>query len=236
MKTNAHISFYCRAKIIIVISFLLLSVPRTYGQIGIRVGMGISDIGLLAEGQVPFFGYEINSLMHNWPLPSYQAGLIYNYPLGQRFNLNTGLLFSQQGFNCNNTFLYDYIVYRLHISYLKLPATLKFKTKVSKGKHSGIVLGPYVSGTLRAILRTEVEGQLEKREMDNVNGIDFGCELGYTWDIGKQPGKFLLDLRCSYSLINSINAQESYIPWYYGPDKIYARNINIVLACEYMIK
>lgn len=219
------------------IIILLLSVQpmASYAQVGIRVGIGVSDIGLLDEGQIPFFGYEINSLMHNWPLPSYQAGLVYKHELSKRFDVTPGLLISQQGFNCNNNFLYDKVTYRMHVTYLKMPLSFKLRTNVAKGRRSGIIVAPYVAARARAVMRIRVEDILSKRNMENVNAIDLGSELAYAWDIGRDPGKLLLDFRLSYSLINSMSPTSSYIPKYYGPEKIYARNINIALALEYNI-
>ncbi len=219
----------------LVIPFLLLmNGSLLSAQYGVSIGAGISDIGFVAEGQVPFMGYEMNSLVHNYPLPSFQGGAIYSLEISERLAFVPGLYYSRQGMNVNNTYLYDKITYRLFLNYLKAPLTFKLKTNLKKSTYAGFVLGPYVSGLLKASLKTEVDGILERKDWNNVNRIDIGVIAGYTWDPGRE-GILLLNLRCSYSLINMMREIDGYLPWYYGPEKSYARNINIGLMIEYMI-
>ena len=214
--------------------FLAMNISMLQAQYGVSIGAGISDIGFLAEGQVPFMGYEILSLIHNYPLPSFQGGGIYQIKVSERLAFVPGLYYIRQGLNVNNTYLYDKITYRLFLNYLKAPLTFKVKTNLKKSPYAGFILGPYVSGLLKANLKTEVDGVLERRDWENVTRIDLGAVLGYTWDPGRE-GKLLLNLRCSYSLKNMMREIDGYLPWYYGPEKSYARNINIDFLLTYML-
>lgn len=229
MKVKGRHIGWCVIAVLLIFNSLKLS-----AQFGASIGPGISDIGFVAEGQVPFLGYEINSLIHNYPLPSFQGGVIYHLEMCKRLSFIPGMYYSRQGLNVNNTFLYDDITYRLFLNYLKVPLAMKLKTNLKKSSYVGIVAGPYVSGLIKASLKTEVNGILERRDWNNVNKLDFGAFLGYSWDPG-QEGKLLLNLRCSYSLINMMKEIDGYLPKYYGPEKSYARNINIGFLAEYMI-
>ena len=217
-----------------MIPFLLvMNSSMLVAQYGVSVGPGISDIGFLAAGQVPFLGYEIKSLIHNYPLPSFQGGAIYQLKITERLAFVPGFYYIRQGMNVNNTYLYDKITYRLFLNYLKAPLMFKVKTDLKKSPYAGFILGPYVSGLLKASLKTEVDGILERRDWNNVNRVDLGGVVGYTWDPGSE-GKLLLNIRCSYSLINMMREIDGHLPWYYGPEKSYARNINIDFLIAYM--
>lgn len=204
-------------------------------QIKTRIGFGISDIIFKKYGQSPYLSYEINTLVHRLPAISFQAGVSKQVALSQRFDLNSGLLFSKQGLNYDSDFLYDKIAYRLNLFYLKVPVLFQYKTNIRKDRQSGIYVGPYIAGLLKASRVKEVQGELEKEKMENVNNFDFGGVVGYSWDVGKSPGQLYLDARCTYSLVNSMKEMDGNIPWYYGPEKKYVRNVNIVLAFEFQL-
>ena len=200
-----------------------------------RIGFGVSDIAFLKYGQSPYLGYEINSLIHRLPRLSFQAGISRPFQLTDRFELNPGLLFSLQGLNYNSEFRYDDIKYRIDLYYLKAPVLFEVKTGLKKNKQSGIYIGPYAALKLNATRVTRVDGVWEKEKVNNVNRFDFGGILGYSMEVGRKPNKTFIDIRCSYSLINSMNLLEGSIPAYLGPEKEYVRNVAIILAFEYKL-
>jgi len=216
-----------------ILIFLFLFVSSVSAQIGIKGGVGISDIVFSEEGQTPYLGYEINSLNHRLPMLSFQVGAFGTLELGKRIDFQPELLFITQGLNYSTTYLYDEIPYKINISYLNMPLLLRYKISINKKRQSGLFAGPYVSWKLNAVKITEVGGQTEKIEMSNVKDVDFGIVAGYSIDFNLPSGQIIVDFRCSYSLINIMETIEGYVPYYYGPSKEYARNVSISLAVGY---
>ncbi len=213
--------------------FLFFYLPSALAQIGIKGGMGVSDIAFLKDGQVPYLGYEINSLEHRIPRLAFEVGAFTTLELNKRFEFQPELLFAFQGLDYSTEYLYDNITYKINISYLKVPLLFRYKVCIKENKQSGIIAGPYTSWKLKAVRVFELEGQKTKNKVSNVKDIDFGIIAGYSLDFDLFSGQMIIDLRCSYSLINMMNPLDGYIPWYYGPSKEYARNICIALTVGY---
>jgi hypothetical protein len=166
---------------------------------------------------------------------SIEGGVSGQFHLSKRLDINPEILISKNGVNYNTEFLYDDIKYQLHIWYLKTPVLLQFNTNVKKQKQSGIYAGPYFAVKLSSKLVKEVWGNQEKESFSNVNNFDFGVAGGFTWDLSQPFEKFMLDFRCSYGLINCMQPIEGSIAAYNGPDKEYARNVNIIVAIIFKI-
>jgi hypothetical protein len=204
-----------------------------FAQIGIKGGIGISDIAFLKDGQTPYLGYEINSLEHRIPMITSEFGTFGKIELGKRIEFQPELLFTMQGLNYNTDYLYDHITYKINISYLKMPLLLKYKISIKKKAHSALLIGPYAAWKLKAMRVTEVEGERGKVKMSNVKNADFGLVTSYSIDFNLFSKQIIFDLRCSYSLINMMDRITGYVPWYYCPSKEYARNVIISLTAGY---
>lgn len=222
-------------KHIILLALIALTCNSIYCQIGIRLGVGASDIVFAQGGQTPYLGYEINSLTHNFPIHSFQAGVIGQLEISPHLNFSTGILYSQQGLDYSTACLYDDMIFRIYISYIKIPLLVKINTQIKNNRSSGAYLGPYISGTLKASKLTDVQDTRIKENLYNVNEIDLGLMLGYSWDIGRNPGHLFFDFRCSYSLINMMEALEG-LSKFSDPEKELARNAGIVFALEYLLQ
>lgn len=218
----------------LLILLLLFAANQSHAQFGVRTGVGVADVNFQYLGQGAFLGFENNSLIHNYPSLSFQAGLIHQLELSRRLDLSIGMLYSRQGLDYSGSFIYDKIKYRLNISYLKLPLLLKVKTNIGKNLRSGIIAGPFLSGKLDATMVTRIQGITEKQEKDNVNFLDFGMIGGYSWDIGEEPGHMFIDLRSSFSLINIMQTLDG-TPMYTGPEKEFVRNMTIIVAFEFVL-
>ena len=202
-------------------------------QIGIKGGIGISDIAFLKDGQTPYLGYEINALEHRIPMFTFEVGTFGTIELWKRIEFQPELLFARQGLNYSTKYIYDDITYKINISYLKMPLLLKYKISTKKKIHSALFIGPYFACKLKAVRIAEVESEREKTIISNVKNIDFGLVTGYSVDFNLFSRKMLFDLRCSYGLMNMMNTIAGYIPSYYSPSKEYARNVSITLTAGY---
>jgi hypothetical protein len=209
--------------------------PSASAQIGIKGGMGVSSIVFLKDGMTPYLGYEIGSLGPRKPMMTFEVGTFGTIELWKRIEFQPELLFSMQGLNCNTKYLYDDITYKIHVSYLKMPLLLKYKISTKKKVHSALFVGPYTAWKLKAMRVTEIEGERVKGKIPNIKNTDFGLVTGYSIDFKLFSQQIIFDLRCSYSLINMMDRITGYVPWYYGPSKEYARNINMLCTVGYLL-
>lgn len=213
--------------------FLLLGLASATAQIGVKVGLGVSDIVFRDEGQTPYLDYEINSLEHKLPKISYQFGVVASFEVTNHIDFQPALLFVSQGLDYSTKYLFDDITYKINSNYLQLPLLFKYRTSVEKNKLSGFVFGPYASVKLSANKIIKIGGEREKNPMTNIRQTDFGLIAGYTFDFNLASKKMLLELSSSYSLFDMMDRIDGYIPMYNGPEDEYARNASIWLSVEY---
>ena len=217
------------------ILFLLFYCLSIEAQIGVKAGVGVSDIVFKDVGQTPYLGYEINSIEHRIPLVTFQIGLFTTFDVSDHFVFQPELLYVTQGLDYSTNYVYDDIKYKIKSSYIQAPLLFRYKTAVKNNKLSGIVIGPYASLKLNANRITEIEGQHEKSEMTNIKQADFGVIAGYVFDFNLVSRKMMIDLRSSYSLVNMMDRIAGYMPLYNGPKDEYARNISITLSVGYQL-
>jgi len=202
-------------------------------EVGVKLGLSVSDIVFADKGQTPYLGYEINSLEHRKPMLTYQVGIYASFRISDQFDFQPELLYVTQGLDYSTKYLYDDVKFKLKTSYLQLPLLFKYRTAVKKDKYSGILLGPYAALKLNAKRITRIEGVTDKMDMSNVKNSDFGLIGGYAFDFNMLSRKMLIDFRASYSLINMMDKIEGNLPLYLGSNKDYARNISIALTVQY---
>lgn len=212
---------------------LLLNTPCTIAQVGVKAGLGVSDIGFKKEGQIPYLGYEINSIEHRLPLLTYQIGAFANIKVSESIGFQPELLYVTQGLDYSTKYLYDDVTFKIKSSYLQLPLLFKYRTAVKKKKHSGILVGPYAAIKLKGKRITEMEDLREKTEVTNLKQTDLGVIAGYAFDFNLASKKMLLEIRTGYSLINMMDRIDGYIPSYNRPKNEYARNISITVSALY---
>jgi len=219
------------------LALVFFSLPIWSGlnaQIGVKAGFGVSDIAFKKYGQSPYIGYENNSLIHEKPIFSYQAGLFYPLPLSKKWTLQPELLFTSKGIDYSKQFLYDDITYKINISYLEVPVLLKYQLGKGEKWPTGIYLGPYVASKLSVTRKTHLEGIKESSKVSNVKAIDFGSVLGVMVNRKMSSGELSFDFRIGYSLINMMDTIDGHIPEYNKMPDPYARNISITLSIGYL--
>lgn len=222
-----HVHFF------LMLTFLITVHITVLAQIGMKGGLGISDIAFSVEGQSPYLGYEVNSLVHKVPAVSYQIGIYGLINISNRWLFQPELLYARYGLNYDTEFLYDDVTFRIKIDYLQLPLLLKYKTMPAKSWHVGFFAGPYASLKLNANKYTVIEGQEDRKEMPNIENYDVGIIGGLSFDFDVNRGQIVTGLRCSYSLMNIMSYVEGNIPEYNGPENGKARNVAITILVGY---
>ena len=105
----------------VLLFFVFFYSFSVYAQIGVKAGIGFSDIIFVNEGQEPYLGYEVNHLTHNYPLFTYQIGAFANINLNHHFDFQPELMLIRQGINYDTQYAYQNITYRLYIWYIQAP-------------------------------------------------------------------------------------------------------------------
>lgn len=217
---------------IISIFFVFLFLPCVSAQIGIKAGIGVSDIGFKKWGQTPYLSYEVDYLEHEKPLLTYQFGVFSTFKIGQRWEFQPELLYIIKGINYNKKFLYDDIIYKMNISYVELPILVKYKISKGKKLETALFVAPYIAQKLSAFKITKYEGILEKEKASNVKSQDIGVMAGCSFDFAKMMN---IDFRLSYSLANMMETLPDHVPQYGIHSEEYVRNINISLSIGYRL-
>jgi hypothetical protein len=185
--------------IFILILFILSGINTLYAQVGIKVGVGVSDIVIDKAVQSQYLGYEVNTLNLSKPLTAYHVG----------------------------------ITYKIKVRYLHLPLLINSRFLLNKKWHPRILTGPYISYKLKALKSLETNNSKKEEDFPAVKNYDFGLVIGFSVDIDMAAGQIILDLRASYSLVNTIDKKNEFTPPYQSSDKEWARNSYVIFSVGY---
>ncbi len=213
--------------------FLFLFTSSLSAQIGIKGGVGLSDIIFHELEQTPYLSYEINSLIHKKPALAFQLGAYSRFDLGKRFGFQPELLFTLQGLDYSTGYIYDDISYKFNVTYLKVPLYLTYNITQKEKRQSALMLGPYASFKLRAVKKTKVDGVSETVKLNNVKAFDFGLATAYAFDFNLPSGQIGLEFSIAYGLINSLDFIEGHVTGYNDFTKDYTRNVATFLSLSY---
>ena len=221
------------ATIFLILLGIILFPTVSFTQVGAKAGIGYSDIVYSVEGQTPFLGFEVDHLIHNYPLFTYQFGFFENINLNRHFDFQPELLMIKQGINYDIDFIYREVTYRLYLWYAQMPLIVRYKFSLKKKHQPNFFLGPYLSFNVSSKRITNYDGDSETEKMDNVKPLDFGFVTGFGYDFNLRSGQIVAELRFGYSLINMMEPIEGRIPDNYEPDNLKARNISMTLMVGY---
>jgi hypothetical protein len=217
---------YLRKFIFVCLLFFAIqsiSAQTSKFQFGVRGGLNLST-AIVHDGNSKF-------------KPGYHIGGTVDYLFSPKFELQSGLGFSQTGsiiddfdigsYNCgkpDHTFTFNSL-------YLKLPLYIAYRKDISDNLNFNIGLGPYfgygIVGKTKRTLNdaagiTKKEWDIfDKSEIETLNKFDFGA--GCKLDIGYN--KFILGAGFESGLINVINKK-------YSQEMKY-RNVNISISVGY---
>lgn len=220
--------------IMVMLTFAAL-IP-VFGQVGVKAGMGISDIGFRRFGQSPYLGYENNGVIHNLPKISYEVGIYIPWSLSQKWAIQPELKYMAMGINYNTHFLYEDITYKLHINYLQLPVLIKYNIIRRERSRTALYIGPYAALNMGVVRHLKVEGIKATNKVHNVKNEDIGVIIGFSLERNFSAGVANIDLRIGYSLINMMDPVEGHFAEYNKTPEAYARNINVTFSVGYLFE
>jgi hypothetical protein len=219
--------------IFIIAVFLYSGITASKAQVGIRAGIGVSDIIIDKDIQSQYLGYEDNLLDQSRPLVALSAGVFGNFRIFEALDLQPELFYLTQGTRLKSDFIYDNITYKISINYLHLPLLLNGKFLPGKKWHPRILAGPHISYKLKATKSIETNNIMKKEDFPTVKNYDLGIIGGMAFDFDLKKGQVIIDIRASYSLINTMDKMDASIPPYRSPDKDKARNTCITFSLGY---
>jgi hypothetical protein len=219
--------------IFILILFILSGINTLYAQVGIKVGVGVSDIVIDKAVQSQYLGYEVNTLNLSKPLTAYHVGITGAVKIVKSLDFQPELLYIKQGTQLQSDFIYDNITYKIKVRYLHLPLLINSRFLLNKKWHPRILTGPYISYKLKALKSLETNNSKKEEDFPAVKNYDFGLVIGFSVDIDMAAGQIILDLRASYSLVNTIDKKNEFTPPYQSSDKEWARNSYVIFSVGY---
>jgi hypothetical protein len=217
----------------ILLLIILLLACSIRAQIGLKAGVGFSDIVFSDEGQVPYLGYETDYLTHRYPLLTYQIGLFGTVKIDHHFDFQPELLFVKQGLNYNMDFIYDDIENRLDLYYLQLPLLIRYSFALKRKHQPNFILGPYFGILLHSKRTKTYDGNTTAEPAENAEQFDFGIAGGFAYDFNLKSGQITAELRIGYSLVDILDLQEQHLPYYNTAGNLKARNLSTTLLLGY---
>jgi hypothetical protein len=212
----------------------LFSSSSGYAQVGIKAGIGVSDIIFKTHGQSSYLSFDNKGVTHNLPKLSYQLGLFKAIRLSDKWNVQLELLYINYGIDYSTDYLYDDISYKIDIHYLQLPVLVKYQITQGNKSATSLFLGPYTARKLKATKTIEVQNNLQKEEVKNVNSFDYGGILGIGYDRVFSFGKIQFDFSIGFSLSNMMKPLGNYpLDYSFTPDD-FARNAAIIFSIGYL--
>jgi len=219
----------------ITLTFIAFLSSLSFAQIGIKGGPVLTDIIFDVEGQIPYLGYETNSLRHKLPNLTYQFGIFKIIRLNEKFDFQSEIIIANKGLNYGAKFLYEDIKYIVKINYLEIPLLLRYNLSNRNSNQFSILAGTYFSYAITNNRIVKVDKVSESENMININNYDWGIAAGISYSFSINKSQFIVDYRLSYGLVDVMEFIDDYIPEYYGPKEEKARNVDNALTLGYLI-
>jgi hypothetical protein len=238
---------FIRSKIFIfiIIAVLYIFPKTTHGQIGVKIGTTFSRFFYVGENINPNIGYDIDlrpylgydiewvQLGNQKPVVSPYIGVYYNYHFAKRFSLRPELCFTQKGVNFSQ-YDYEWILYKVKISYLELPLSIGYQFIKKEKFISELYLGGYGAFKINAAKKVALNNsKVEKTQLNSVKDFEAGLHFGLSFKY-KIFGKFiLLDIRTFMGLTNIFYMPEDQQKMYYNTQKTKITGFNLTLGYEF---
>jgi len=208
-------------KIIFLLTLSILCVGISFAQtktrLGVTAGLNVSnenysgDISLSTDYKAGF-----------------QAGVIADFGISEKFSIMPELLFSQRGTKYSMSAAGNSVKFSETLNYLQLPINAAYKFDVGVGSKVFVFAGPYfgygLSGNDK--LETTVDGQKYNQSekvtfgsnADDAKAFDFGINVG----VGYEYEKIFFKLQWNPGLMNLSNVSGTSV-----------RNTNIAVSVGY---
>ena len=189
---------------LLMVIFMMTMASMAFSQtFGVKAGLNLSNMLIKDNTTTYSTDFKMN--------PGFHVGATVEFPFGEVFSLEPGLLLTTKGYKFEDTYdllpdgKYNYTM-KLNNYYLEIPLYAKAGFDVGNARIYG-ALGPYVGVGLWGKIVTEIEGQDKEKENvkwgsnadeDDLKRFDFGMTAG----VGFEFSSFLLEVSYGYGLTN----------------------------------
>jgi hypothetical protein len=221
------------SEFLIVFVFLLFS-TTLFAQPGIKGGMSISALQSSNEDYRPLLGYEVSWVQNGTSNPRFglQLGLFYTFRLSDNLNFQPELLYSQRGYQFDQTPLYN-TNYTLKLNYLEVPALINYKLQFEWSFYPTITAGPYAALKLSSDKQIIIAGEEFKGEVSSVNSFDYGLVIGLGAEFNFWDGQIILDLRINWGLSNIMTQPDEFISLSDNPGTVKTRAVTFMTGYRF---
>ena len=208
-------------------------IDASFAQLGLKAGIGLSDIPFTSESSTQYFGYEIDYMDQRDPVPSYSFGIFYDLGIGNSWTFQPEVIYIRQGLKYNVQFLYASYSFSLVNNYIQSPILLKYEFGSGNQIRPTIFAGPYIAFLLHTDSRaTYNESNLNVAE-PQVGRFDVGLVGGAGLGIPFRRNQIDIGFRIGYGLVNVLERSKNYIPSEENPEEDKSANLSILLELGY---
>jgi hypothetical protein len=133
-----------------------------FAQIRLELMGGYNDVNLSNIGRLPFSANHFPQGEYV-PISSFHAGAAVKIPLGKKWALEPGLLYSGNGGHMNAAYLYpgisSFFDVNIHLYYLRLPVNVLYKIVTAGPFHVFAGAGLYVARGIRGNEKGQVSSE-----------------------------------------------------------------------------
>ena len=192
---------------ILTIVFFITMTSMTFSQtIGVKAGLNLSNMLMKDDNSTYSTDFKMN--------PGFNLGATVDFPIGEIFSIEPGLILSTRGFKEESTLdihPWETVTYKSKMNnyYLDIPVNLKAGFNAGNVKIYGL-FGPYLGIGLTGKIKTEITGlngtETEEENVnwgtyedeDNLKRVDFGLTAG----AGVEFYSIILEVSYGYGLLN----------------------------------
>jgi len=197
---------------------------------GIKGGMSVSGLISKTGDFRHAFGYEMDWLsMGN--LFGGQIGLFHTVNISKTFKIQPELFYVNWGGNGSETFIFEKLLYKVSVNYIQAPLLLKINLLPKKKIHPVLLLGPYLAVKVGAKKHTEIWGEKNVTDLNNVKATDYGLTSGLGFELNLKAGLLLFEIRSNLGLRNIMTVPDGYIRLYDEKDSV--KNFSFAIMTGY---
>ncbi len=189
--------------IVAVFTLSFASVSAQGLTAGLKGGMNIANlhgkgVKVIEEG----IGTDLVSKM------GFCAGGFITYNINDMFAIQPELLFSMKGAKAEREIEGETAKLAFNLNYLEIPVLAKLSIPTPGNVKPSLFVGPSLAIKLSGKLKTEIAGESEEEDLEDLKSTDFGLVFGAGIDFALGQGKLTVDARYTLGLTKADESEE----------------------------
>lgn len=214
-------------------------------QIGLKMGLSISNFKYDGGSFTPYQGYEADlrpylgydiewvQLTDQKPNLGPYLGVYYAFAFAKRFSIQPELSFTQKGVNFSQA-EYQNIKYKVKINYLELPLSVTCNYLIKEKFIGALYAGGFGSIRLNAVKKIETPyTELSKTSLDNAKSFEGGVHMGLNFKYAVSDQLLFLDIKYCHGLSDVFYANDDQIRIYEEAQNVRNLGLNFSIGYEF---